>query len=105
MLRKPFLLVCQNGLFFDVNIISGDIFFRQLNEIADFPFQANIRHQTLVAFHIDARHVSRIRVSVRICVQYVENKHKINFVHDLTQVVCYCSSVCMDSFFLQKSFI
>ncbi|MPN13179.1 hypothetical protein SDC9_160499 [bioreactor metagenome] len=72
----------ERNTFFDINLIALCIFFHRLNIIPDFALEANIGHDAVSGFRVDAGHITRVRVTVRVAVGYVKEDYKLITVLD-----------------------
>ena len=61
----------------DVDAKTRVILLDRLHVIADFAFEADVRHQSAARLGIDARHVARIGVAVRVAVFHIEKNHEV----------------------------
>ena len=77
-----FIARVQRYAVFDVDMIMICILFCHFNIIADLALEANVRHKAIAGFGVDARHIARIGITVRIAVFHVEQHHKFITVLD-----------------------
>lgn len=67
---------------FDVDAVAFFTLFCHFNIIADLALEANVRHKAIAGLGVDARHIARIGITVRIAVFHVEQHHKFITVLD-----------------------
>ena len=75
--ESGFVAGIERHTILDVNAEARIILFDSFHIVADFALQANVRHQSAARLGIDARHVARIRVSVRVSVFHIEKNHEV----------------------------
>ena len=61
----------------DVDAETRVILLDRLHIVADFAFEADVRHQSAARLGIDARHVACIGVAVRVAVFHIEKNHEV----------------------------
>ena len=66
----------------DVNAVIFVIFLDRLHIVANLPLQADIGHETVAGFRVDAGHVACVGVTVWVAVFNIEQDHKIIAVFD-----------------------
>ena len=77
-----FIARVQRYAVFDVDVIMIRVLFGCLHIIADLALETNIRHKAIAGLGVDARHIARIGITVRIAVFHVEQHHKFITVLD-----------------------
>ena len=75
--ESGFVAGIERHTILDVNAEARIILFDRFHIVADFALQADIRHQSAARFRINARHVARIGIAVRVAVFHVEKNHEI----------------------------
>ncbi len=70
------MLFVENRAFRHIDTITGIGWFRDLDVVANFALQANIAYEAVPGLRIHARHISRVRISIRIPICHIEKKHK-----------------------------
>src|ERR1022692_4642356 len=71
------VLTIQYRLLFDVNVIARFTRLGKADEIANLPFQTNVRDKAVSRLWIDARRVASVRVAVWIAVDHIEQKNEV----------------------------
>ena len=75
--ERGFVAGVERHAVLDVDAETRVILLDCLHIVADFALQANVRHQSAARLGIDARHVARIGVSVRVSVFHIEKNHEV----------------------------
>ena len=97
-----FIARVQRYAVFDVDAVAFFALFCHFNIIADLALEANVRHKAIAGLGVDARHIARIGITVRIAVFHVEQHHKFITVldgirHFLSPPFSYSASASDDS--------
>ena len=72
----------QGDLVFDIDAVTFTVLLNGFHIVADFPFQADISHQSKTCFRINARHIACIRIPIGVAIFYIEKNDKIIAVTD-----------------------
>lgn len=72
-----FITLLQRYIFFDVDPIPRLIFLGGFHIVSDLTFQSDIGHKAKPRFRIHARHIPRIRISIRVAIRHIEKNHEI----------------------------
>ena len=82
----------QGNLILDVDAVAGIVLLDCFHIVADLALEADVGHQPVAGFGVDAGHVAGVRVAVGIAVLHIEQDDKIVAVFDGFRHG-YCSSL------------
>ena len=71
------VLLVEHGFFADVDLAAGLLVLGELDEVADFSFEADVGDDAVASLGIDAREVAGIGIAVGIAVGGVEEEDEV----------------------------
>ena len=92
ILQRLRVAALQGNLILDVDAVAGIVLLDRLHIVADLALEADIGHQPVAGFWVDAGHVAGVRVAVGVAVLHIEQDNKIVAVFDGFRHG-YCSSL------------